>query len=316
VAALIVRRLLSLIPLLFFVSIGIYALTDLQGTDKAARVAAHDNEAPPEVIAETKHELGLDRPFLQRYGSWLGDAVHLDLGRSYATDDPVWDEFKRLFPVSLSLVGLAVVYGLGSGLPLGIVSGLRPGTLIDRVATFVSTLGLALPSFFLAVVLIPPLTIDHHWLPAIGYSRLSNGFWPWLKHLLLPGFTLGMLVAGLQARQLRASLLDVMSSPYVRTAWAKGAGARRVVLKHALKNAIAPSLTILALQFTALLGGVVVIEQLFSIQGLGKRMLQATFSNDIPLVQGFVLMYVVITVAANLLADIAYALVNPKVRMT
>jgi peptide/nickel transport system permease protein len=316
VAALIVRRLLSLIPLLFIVSIGIYGLTDLEGTDKAARVAAHDNEAPPEVIAEVKQELGLDRPFLQRYGSWLGDAVHLDLGHSYATDDSVWGEFKRLFPVSFSMVGVAIVLGLGLGVPLGVASGLRPGTLTDRVATLISTLGLALPSFFIAVVLIPPLTIDHHWLPVIGYSRLANGFWPWLKHLLLPSFTLGLLIAGIQARQIRTSLLDVMSSAYVRTAWAKGAGARRVVLKHALKNAIAPSLTILALQFTTLLGSVVVIEQLFSIEGLGKRMLQATFSNDIPLVQGFVLMYVVITVLANLVADIAYALVNPKVRMT
>ncbi len=214
------------------------------------------------------------------------------------------------------MVGVAIVFGLGIGVPLGVASGLRPGTVVDRAATLVSTLGFALPSFFIAVVLIPPLTIDHHWLPVIGYSRLANGFWPWLKHLLLPSFTLGLLIAGLQARQIRTSLLDVMSSAYIRTAWAKGAGARRVVLKHALKNAIAPSLTILALQFTTLLGSVVVIEQLFSIEGLGKRMLQATFSNDIPLVQGFVLMYVVITVVANLLADIAYALVNPKVRIT
>lgn len=315
-AALIVRRLMSLIPLLFVVSLGIYALTDLAGTDKAARVAAHDQEAPPAVIAQTKARLGLDRPFVQRYGTWLKDAVHLDLGRSYANGDSVWGEFKRLFPVSFSMVLVALVFGLGIGVPLGIVSGLRPGTASDRVATIVATLGLALPSFFIAVVLIPPLTIDHHWLPVIGYSRLANGFWPWLKHLLLPGFTLGMLIAALQARQIRASLLDVMSSAYVRTAWAKGADGRRVVLKHALKNAVAPALTILALQFTTLLGGVVVIEQLFSIEGLGRRMLQATFSNDIPLVQGFVLMYVVITVIANLLADVAYALVNPKVRMT
>jgi len=316
VAALIVRRLLSLIPLLFIVSLGIYALTDLQGTDKAARVAAKDQEAPPEVVAQVKERLGLDRPFFARYGTWLEDAAHLDLGRSYLNDDSVWGEFRRLLPVSLSMVGVALVFGLGIGVPLGIVSGLRPGTAADRVATIVATLGLALPSFFIAVLLIPPLTIDHHWLPPLGYSRMANGVWPWLEHLLLPGFTLGLLIASLQARQIRASLLDVMSSAYVRTAWAKGAGSRRVVLKHALKNALAPSITILALQFTTLLGGVVVIEQLFSIEGLGNRMLKATFSNDIPVVQGFVLMYVVITVLVNLIADILYAWLNPKVRLT
>jgi peptide/nickel transport system permease protein len=188
--------------------------------------------------------------------------------------------------------------------------------LSDRIATAVATLGIALPSFFIATLLINPLAIDHHWLPAIGYERLGDGVWPWLKHLLLPGCTLGMIIAALQARQIRASLIDVMGSNYVRTAWAKGATARRVVLKHALKNAAAPALTVLGLQFTTLLGGVVILEQLFSIEGLGKRMLQATFSNDIPLIQGFVLMYVVITVTANLLVDIAYGLLNPKVRVT
>jgi peptide/nickel transport system permease protein len=316
VVALIVRRLLSLIPLMFVVSLGIYALTDLQGTDKAARVAAKDQEAPPEVIEQVKERLGLDRPFLVRYGDWLGDVARLDLGDSYATEDSVWGEFKRLFPVSLSMVGVALVFGLGIGVPLGIIGGLRPGTVSDRVATAVATLGIALPSFFVATLLITPLTIDHHWLPPIGYERLSNGFWPWLRHLLLPGFTLGMLIAALQARQIRAALIDVMASAYVRTAWAKGATPQRVVLKHALKNAVAPALTVLALQFTTLLGGVVVLEQLFSIEGLGKRMLQATFSNDMPLVQGFVLMYVVITVLANLAVDIAYGLLNPKVRIT
>jgi peptide/nickel transport system permease protein len=263
-----------------------------------------------------KERLGLDRPFLVRYADWLGDAARLDLGTSYADDDSVWGEFKRLFPVSMSMVVVALVFGLGIGVPLGIVGGLRPGTVSDRVATAVATLGIALPSFFIATLLINPLTIDRHWLPPIGYERLSNGFWAWLRHLLLPGFTLGMLIAALQARQIRASLIDVMASGYVRTAWAKGAPPRRVVLKHAMKNAVAPALTVLALQFTTLLGGVVVLEQLFSIEGLGKRMLQATFSNDMPMVQGFVLMYVVITVLANLVVDLAYGLLNPKVRIT
>jgi peptide/nickel transport system permease protein len=316
VGALIVRRLLTLIPLLFVVSLGIYALTDIQGTDKAARVAARDQEAPPEVIAQVKERLGLDRPFLVRYADWLGDVARLDLGTSYATDDSVWGEFERLLPVSLSMVGVAVVFGIGIGVPLGIVSGLRPGTVADRVATMIATLGIAVPSFFIATLLITPLTIDRHWLPPLGYARMSEGFWEWLQHLLIPGGTLGMLIAAQQARQLRAALIDVMGSNYVRTAWAKGAPARRVVLKHALKNAAAPAITVLALQFTTLLGGVVVLEELFSIEGLGNRMLQATFSNDIPMVQGFVLMYVVIAVVMNLIVDIAYGLLNPKVRVT
>ena len=314
----IARRLLSLIPVLLVVTFVVYMLVELVPGDAATTVAGGVN-ATPEKIAEVREELGLDRPVVERYADWLGGAVQLDFGRSYlnynnASAPTVSEEIKERLPVSLGLALAGLFVAMIIGIPLGILAGMRPGGVVDRLSVTGTSFGLAIPNFVLAFLLIQVFALTLGWFPALGYTKFSESPTGWLEHITLPAISLGVIAAASVARQTRAALIDVLHSNYVRTAFAVGTGTRRTVVKYAFKNAAIPTVTVLGLQLAALVGGVVIIEQLFSIPGLGTYMLRALTLPDVPVIQAVTITFVVIYVVLNLIVDISYGYLNPRVR--
>jgi peptide/nickel transport system permease protein len=312
-AGLIARRLLALLPLLFLVSLGVFSLTLLLPGDPAITLAGGDG-ASPEAIAEIRKQLRLDDPFPVRYARWLGDAVQLDFGVSLENGRPVSDELAARFPVTFGIATAAVVVALLVGVPAGVLGGLRPGSAIDRLGVLAASTGIAIPSFWMAMLLVAVFSVELGWLPAIGYRDFSSAPLDWLRHVALPAIALGSAAAASLARQLRAALIDVLGTHYVRTAWAKGAKSRRVIAVHALRNAALPAITILGLQWSALLGGTVIIEQIFGIPGLGTWALRAILSNDLPVIQGVTIVFVLVHVLFNLLVDLSYGWLDPRIR--
>jgi peptide/nickel transport system permease protein len=313
-ATLIARRLVSLIPVLFIVSLIVYGLMALVPGDAAVQLAGGVN-ATEEQIEEVRTELGLDDPFIVQYGRWLKDAIRLDFGESLTSGRSVSEDIKNKLPITASIAFGAMTVGILIGVPAGIIAGMRAGTKLDRGLIFGTTLGIAVPNFWLAMVLVLIFAVNLGWFPAVGFTRLTEDPWNWLKSLVLPSVALGTFVAASLARQLRGELADVMHRAYVRTAWAKGGSARLVVGKHALKNAVIPAITVLGFQLGALIGGTVILEQIFSIPGLGTYLLLAITSSDMPVIMGVTFMFVLVYTLMSLLVDIAYGLVNPKVRI-
>jgi len=331
VGPVILRRLLSLLPLLLFVSIALFGLSLQLDPDKAAAARAGGAEATSvEQIERIKEELGLNDPIYVRYGRWIGNAIQLDLGESLVRVQPVTldngdvvikgrsvtREIGLVLPRTLSIAAVGLVFGLVVGVSVGLVGGLQPGSITDRVSVLFTTLGIAVPSFWLIMLLIIFFSIDHSWLPATGYEQMSSGWWEWLSHVLLPGIAVGTGVAAITARQLRASLMDVMGAAYIRTAWAKGNSSRQVITRHALKNSLSAPLTTFGTMFAHMLGGTIVIESLVGIQGIGLLTVNAVRANDIVMLQGIVLFFVVVTVALNLIVDLVYLYANPRVRLS
>jgi peptide/nickel transport system permease protein len=312
--ALILRRLLSLIPLLLLVSFGVYMLVALVPGDAAVTLAGGEN-ATPEKIAEVRAELHLDEPLVSQYGRWLGNAVQGDLGTSLYSHVSVSDDIQNRFPVTLGLVVAALFVGLLIGVPLGVLSALRPGGPIDKSSRLGTSLAIAIPNYWLAIELVVLFAVTWKLLPASGYVPFSENPGEWLRHIALPAVALGIWSAASLARQLRASLIDSLDTRYVRTAWAKGAGTTRVVLKHAMKNAAIPVVTVLGLQVGYLLGGTVIVEQIFSIPGMGPYFIRAVTSFDVPAIQGVAIVFVLIAVTLSLLVDISYGLLDPRVRV-
>jgi len=312
----IVRRLLSLIPVLLLVSFGVFMLSTLVPGDAAVTLAGGDN-ATLERIEEVRTQLGLDDPLLVQYWNWLTDAVRLDFGTSlYGGSLTVWDEISSRLPVTFGLAVLALGIAVVLGVPMGILAAMRPARLFDTLALIGTSITIAVPNFFLAMLLIVVFAVELGWLPALGFTRFTESPTEWLKTMILPAVALALYPAASLTRQVRGALIDVLQSNYVRTAWAAGASPLRVVGKHALKNAAIPAVTVLGLQLTALLGGAVIIEQLFSIPGLGSYLLRALSSSDLPVIQGVTITFVVVAVVLNLIVDISYGFLNPKVRIS
>jgi peptide/nickel transport system permease protein len=315
VLALIVRRLLTVVPLLLVVSFGVFCLILFVPGDPAVTLAG-GGQATEEQIEQVRQQLGLDDPFLVRYLRWLGDAVTLDFGNSLVEQADVGAEIRQRLPVTMSLALAALAVTVLVGLPAGVLAGIRPGSWIDRVVMLGTTVGLAIPGFWLAMLMIVLFGVELAWFPTFGWTSFSESPLQWLRHVTLPAIALGAASAASFARQLRAALVDTMSSAYVRTAWAKGAGTVRVVGKHALKNAAIPAVTVLGLQLGTLLGGSVIAEQIFGIQGLGTYLVGGIFGGDFPVIQGVTVVFVLIYVLVNLLVDLAYGFLNPKVRIS
>jgi peptide/nickel transport system permease protein len=314
----IARRGLSLIPVLRVVTFVVFLLVELVPGDAAQSVAGGAN-ATPEKIAEVREELGLDRPVLERYVDWLGDAVQFDFGKSYASYNnvaapSVAEELEERIPVSLGLALAGLLVAVVIGIPLGILAGMRPGGVVDRLSVTGTSFGLAIPNFVLAFFLIQVFALSLDWFPAQGYTKFSDDPGAWLESIALPAISLGVLAAASVARQTRAALIDVLQSNYVRTAFAVGTGTRRTVVKYAFKNASIPTVTVLGLQLAGLIGGVVIIEQIFVIPGLGTYMLRALTLPDVPVIQAVTVTFVVIYVLLNLAVDISYGYLNPRVR--
>ena len=314
----IARRLLSLIPVLLVVTFVVFLLTELVPGDAAQSIAGGAN-ATPEKIEEVRGELGLDRPVLERYFDWLGDAVQLDFGKSYQSYNnvaapDVAEEIGERLPVSVSLALAGLMVAILIGIPLGILAGMRPGGPVDRASVTGTSFGLAIPNFVLGFFLIQVFALSLGWFPAQGYTKFSEDPSAWLESIILPAFALGVIAAASVARQTRAALIDVLQSNYVRTAFAVGTGTRRTVVKYAFKNASIPTVTVLGLQLAALIGGVVIMELIFVIPGLGSYMLRALSLPDVPVIQAVTITFVLIYVTLNLLVDISYGYLNPRVR--
>ena len=316
--ALIARRLVSLVPILLLVSTVVFLLTELVPGD-AATTLAGGADATRERIAEVRTELGLDRPLLERYGDWLGDAVQLDLGSSLLSREgapTIIEELGTKLPVTFSIAFAGLFVSVLLGVPLGLLSALRPGGWIDRASVTATSLGLAIPSFVAALFLINTFAIDRDWFPALQYTNFGDDPWEWLRSITLPAISIGLFAAASVARQVRAATIDALQSNYVRTALSVGTGTRRTVLKYAFKNASIPAVTVLGLQLTTLLGGVVIIERIFVIPGIGTYMFRALSAPDVPVIQAVTLTFVIIHVVANLAVDISYGFLNPKVRVS
>jgi peptide/nickel transport system permease protein len=315
VAVFVCRRIISILPILVLVSIAVFGLTVLVPGD-AATTLAGGPAASEERIQEVRSQLGLDDPFLVQYGRWAGNAVQLDFGESLTSGRPVLADIRSKLPITLSIVFGAAVFGVFVGMPIGVLAGTRPGTKTDRFLIVATTLGVAVPSFLMAMLLVLVFSIKLGWFPAVGFTRLTDSPWDWLRSIVLPSIALGTFLAASVARQVRAELADVMQRAYIRTAWAKGASTWRVVGKHALKNASIPAITVIGLQLGALIGGTLIVEQIFAIPGLGDYLLFAILDDDLPVIMGVTTIFVVMYVVISLLVDIVYSIVNPKVRPT
>lgn len=310
---LIVRRLLVSIPLLFVVSFLVFGMVVLIPGDIAVTLAG-GVDATPEAVEKIRDELNLDDPFLVQYIDWLGGVLHGDFGNSLVSGRPVSDELSGRVPITLSLALAVFVVSIPLALAFGIAGGLKPGGILDRVLMVITSLAIAIPSFWFALVLVTIFAVKLKWLPPFGYTRLTESPADWLRSIILPAASLALASMAVLSRQLRAGLADTMQSPFIRTAWAKGASTRQVVVGHALKNSAIPAVTILGLQIAAVLGGSVIIEQIFGIPGIGTYMLQAVNDQDVPVIQTVALLFVIVNVFANLGVDIVYGYLNPKVR--
>ncbi|MGP0107481.1 MAG: ABC transporter permease [Acidimicrobiales bacterium] len=311
---LVLRRLLSIIPVLLIVSFAIFFLLALVPGDPAVTLAGGVTATPAE-IARVRAQLHLNEPLIVQYWHWLTGAVRGNLGTSLSSGQSVSQQIATRFPVTFGLVVASAIVSLIVGIPLGIVSGVRPGGSVDGSARTFSTLGLALPSFWLAIILVSIFAVHWKIFPPTGYTAITESFTGWLTDITLPAVTLGLLVGATLARQLRASLIDVLDTPYVRTAWAKGGTRRSVLFGHALKNASMPVVTIFGIQIGYLLGGAVIVEQIFAMPGLGPYMLSGITDHDLPVVQGVAIVFVLFQMTMSLLVDISYGYLNPKVRV-
>jgi peptide/nickel transport system permease protein len=315
VAKFLIRRLLTIIPVLFLVSIIVFSLLYVTPGD-AATTLAGGQDARPEQIEKIRQQLHLDDPLIEQYGRWVGNVLQGDLGHSLFSNRSVTADLKGRFPATLSLAIGGMFVGLLIGLPAGMLAGMRPRSFLDRGITVLTSCVIATPGFVVGIFLIVIFAVKLGWLPSFGYTKLTDSPTGWLKHLILPSLALGLALSAAIARQLRGSLADVMGTDHIRTAWAKGLPSRRVVGKHAFKNASMPVITIIGLQAAYVLGGAIVIEQVFSIPGIGSWLYTGITRRDLPIIQGGVIVLALIVLLVNILVDIAYAVVNPKVRLS
>lgn len=312
---LVLRRLLSAVPTLILVTLGVFLLLSLVPGDPAVTIASAGGEPTREHVESVREQLHLGDPAVVQYGRWLAGVIRLDFGDSFVTGDSVMGQIAERLPVTLGLATAAIVVALVIAFPLGVYSGMRPGGAVDRISRVYTSLGLAVPNFFLAVLLVAVVAVQARLLPPSGYAPLFEDPGSWVKFTVLPAVTLGVYVSAVLSRQLRGSLLDVLDARYVQAAWARGGSARTVVGRHALKNASITPVTVLGLQFGYLVGGTVIIEQIFSIPGLGDLMLRGIVNLDLPVVQGVTFVFVLTQISMSLLVDLLYGLLNPKVRV-
>jgi peptide/nickel transport system permease protein len=306
------KRLAAIIPTIFFVTIIIFGLQQLLPGDPAVILAGENQD--PEVIAYLRDKMHLDEPFPVRYGYWIAGVFQGDLGESLRIQEPVLGLIKDKLPVTLQLAGMAMVIALLIGIPAGIISAVGKDTAWDYAANVIALWGLSTPNFWLGILMILLFSVSLGWLPASGYVSPFEDLKANLAAMIMPAFVLGNAIAAVLMRHTRSSMLQVLNSDYVRTARAKGLNERTVVLKHALRNALTPIITLGALEFGTLLSGAVLTEQVFSIPGFGKLIVDAVFNRDYAVVQGVVLFTSSVYILLNLLADLAYFVVNPRLR--
>lgn len=307
-----VKRIATLAPTLVLVSMLIFGLQQLLPGDPAKILAGEEQD--PAVIAHLTQKLHLDEPLPVRYAYWIGGVVRGDLGESVRTQQPVLELIAQKLPVTIELAVLAMAIALVIGIPAGIVSAVGRGGFWDYLANVFALWGLSTPNFWLGILLIMLFSVELGWLPASGYVSPFEDLGANLKAMIMPAFVLGNAIAAVLMRHTRSAMLQVLSADYVRTARAKGLNERTVVIKHALRNALTPIITLGALELGTLLSGAVLTEQVFTIPGFGKLIVDSVFNRDYLVVQGVVLVTATAYMTLNLLADVAYFLVNPRLR--
>ena len=310
--AYIVRRVLATIPVMAVVALFVFSLLYIAPGDPAAIIAG--DQASPADVERIRVSLGLDRPFLIRFGSWLWDIAHGDLGTSIFTNLPVSHMIAQRIQPTLSLMVITLVISLAFAIPLGVLAAWKQGSWIDRGAMVISTLGFSVPVFVVGYILAYVFALQLEWVPVQGYTPIEDGIGPWFANLIMPAIALGLIYMALIARITRATMLEVLSQDYVRTARAKGVGQQGILFVHALKNAAVPIVTIVGIGFAALIGGAVVTESVFAIPGLGRLTVDAILRRDYPVIQGVVLMFSFIYVLVNLGVDLLYTLFDPRIR--
>src|SRR5471030_739687 len=307
-----IKRLAAIIPTLFFVSVLIFSLQQLLPGDPAIAMAGEDRD--PNVVAYLRGKFHLDEPLPVRYWYWVNGVFHGDLGDSVRIQKPVVELIREKLPVTIELAVLAMAIALTIGISAGIVSAVLKDTKWDYAANIFALWGLSTPNFWLGILLILLLAVTLGWLPASGYVSPFEDLKANLSAMIMPAFVLGNAIAAVLMRHTRSAMLQVLSSDYVCTARAKGLAERVVVFKHALRNALVPIITLGALEFGTLLSGAVLTEQIFTIPGFGKLIVDAVFNRDYSVVQGVVLFTATVYISLNLLADMMYFLVNPRMR--
>ena len=307
------RRLGQILPTLLILSFGIFALQQLMPGDPAL-ILAGEERGDPAVLAQIRAELMLDRPLLEQYGHWLWRLLHGDFGFSWRIRVPVGELLLDKLPVTTQLASMSFVIGVAIGVPAGVISAVAKDKPLDWVMNAVALFGISMPNFWLGIMMILLFSVQLGWLPPSGYVPLWDDPWQSLATTIMPAFVLGTGVASVLMRHTRAAMLGALEQDYIRTARAKGVVERSVIARHALRNALIPVVTLGTIEFGRLLAGAVLTEQIFSIPGFGKLVVDAVFNRDYPVVQGVVLATALIFVALSLVADILYMLINPRLR--
>jgi peptide/nickel transport system permease protein len=306
------RRVLAAIPVMGVVALFVFLLLRLTPGDPAA-ILAGDN-ATPEQLERIRISLGLNQPLYTQFFTWVGSLLHGDLGTSLSSNQPVLKLIGQRVEPSIAVAIATIVLSVVIAVPLGVIAAWKRGTWIDRFVMGLSVVGFSVPVFVIGYVLIQIFAIDLRWLPVQGYRSIGNGFGPFFERLILPTVSLSFIYVALIARMTRASMLDVLGEDYVRTARAKGIGEAGVLLRHGLRNAAVPVITVIGTGFALLISGVVVTESVFNLPGIGRLTVDAVLSRDYPVIQGLILLTSAVYLAVNLLIDVAYTLLDPRIR--
>ena len=307
-----IRRILATIPVMVVVALFVFSLLYIAPGDPAAVIAG--DQATPADVERIRQSLGLDRPFLIRFGEWLWHILHGDLGTSIFTNLPVAAMIAQRVEPTLSLMAVTLVIAICLAVPMGVVAAWQADTLIDRAIMAFAVLGFSVPVFVVGYLLAYVFALELDWLPVQGYVSIREGFAPFIEHLILPSIALGLIYGALIARITRASMLEVLSQDYIRTAQAKGLANETVLVRHALKNAAIPIATVIGIGLALLISGVIVTETVFAIPGIGRLTVDAILRRDYPIIQGVILLFSAAYVLVNLAVDISYTLLDPRVR--
>jgi peptide/nickel transport system permease protein len=306
------RRVLAAIPVMGVVALFVFLLLRLTPGDPAA-ILAGDN-ATPEQLERIRISLGLNQPLYTQFFTWVGSLLRGDLGTSLSSNQPVLKLIGQRIEPSIAVAIATIVLSVVIAVPLGVVAAWKRGTWIDRFVMGLSVVGFSIPVFVIGYVLIQIFAIDLRWLPVQGYRSIGNGFGPFFERLILPTVSLSFIYVALIARMTRASMLDVLGEDYVRTARAKGIGEAGVLLRHGLRNAAVPVITVIGTGFALLISGVVVTESVFNLPGIGRLTVDAVLSRDYPVIQGLILLTSAVYLGVNLMIDVAYTLLDPRIR--